>query len=128
MTNGTGQGTLTAWAGYGRWALNAQEDRKDWIWTDAAGNHINIGGGEGDVESSKMPEGKYTIKWTIGYVVSKNSTWDKGGTTVSSREEADRVWFGPKDTNPSPNVLYTDSAKSGVRIITKSGESTLVIE
>ena len=128
LTNGTGQGTLKSWAGYGRWALNAQDNRQDWIWTDAAGKHINIGGGEGDIDPAKMPAGKYTLKWTIGYVVSKNSTWDKSGTTVSSREEADRVWFGPKDTNPSPNVLYTDSAKSGVRIITKSGESTLVIE
>ncbi|MBE6206950.1 MAG: hypothetical protein E7133_07810 [Rikenellaceae bacterium] len=128
LTNGTGQGTLTAWAGYGRWALNAQDNRQDWVWTDAAGNHINIGGGEGDIDPAKMPAGKYTLKWTIGYVVSKNSTWDKSGTTVSSRAEADRVWFGPKDTNPSPNVCYTDSSKKAVKIVTKSGEATLVIE
>jgi len=128
LTNGTGQGTLTAWAGYGRWALNAQDNRQDWVWTDAAGNHINIGGGEGDIDPAKMPAGKYTLKWTIGYVLSKNSTWDKSGTTVSSRAEADRVWFGPKDTNPSPNVCYTDSSKKAVKIVTKSGEATLVIE
>ena len=128
LTNGTGQGNLTSWAGYGRWALNAQDNRQDWIWTDAAGNHINIGGGEGDIDPAKMPAGKYTLKWTIGYVVSKNSTWDNSGTTVSSRAEANRIWFGPQDTKPSPNVLYTSSAKNAVTIIAKSGETTLVIE
>lgn len=131
LTNGTGQGTLTAWAGYGRWALNAQDNRQDWTWVDANGECISKkadGGTEGDVAASYMPAGKYTLKWTIGYVVSKNSTWDKSGTTVSSRAEADRVWFGPKDTNPSPNVCYTDSSKKAVKIVTKSGEATLVIE
>ncbi len=128
LTNGTGQGTLTAWAGYGRWALSAQDNRQDWVWKDTAGNQINIGGGEGDIDPAKMPAGKYTLKWTIGYVVSKNSTWDKSGTIVSSRAEADRIWFGPKDTNPSPNVCYTDSSKTAVKIIAKSGETTLVIE
>ena len=128
LTNGTGQGTLTSWAGYGRWALNAQDNRQDWVWTDAAGKQINIGGGEGDIDPAKMPAGKYTLKWTIGYVVSKNSTWDKSGTTVSSRAEANRIWFGPQDTKPSPNVCYTDSSKTAVKIVTKSGEATLVIE
>ena len=122
LTNGTGQGTLKAWAGYGRWALNAQEDRKDWIWTDAAGNHINIGGGEGDVESSKMPEGKYTIKWTIGYVLCKNAYYAKDQVEID-RAEATQLWFGPKDTNPSPNVCYTDDTHSAVMIVAKTGET-----
>ena len=132
LTNGTGQGTLKAWAGYGRWALNAQDNRQDWVWTDSTGACISSSNpntpAEGDVAASYMPAGKYTLKWTIGYVVSKNSTWDKSGTTVSSRAEADRIWFGPKDTNPSPNVCYTDSSNTAVKIITKSGEATLVIE
>ncbi len=122
LTNGTGQGTLKAWAGYGRWALNAQEDRKDWIWTDAAGNHINIGGGEGDVESSKMPAGKYTIKWTIGYVLCKNAYYAKDQVEID-RAEATQLWFGPKDVNPSPNVCYTDDKHSAVMIVAKSGET-----
>ena len=125
LKNGTGQGTLTAWAGYGRWALNAQDNRQDWVWTNhATGEETK----EVDIDPSWMPAGKYTLKWTIGYVVSKNSTWDKSGTTVSSRAEAERIWFGPKDTKPSPNVCYTDSSKTAVKIVTKSGEATLVIE
>ena len=131
LTNGTGQGTLTSWAGYGRWAISAQDNRQDWTWVDKDGKCISKkadGGTEGDVAASYMPAGKYTLKWTIGYVVSKNSTWDKGGTTVSSRAEAERIWFGPKDTKPSPNVCYTDSSKTAVKIVTKSGEATLVIE
>ena len=122
LRNGTGQGTLTSWAGYGRWALNAQEDRKDWIWTDAAGNHINIGGGEGDIESSKMPEGKYTIKWTIGYVLCKNAYYAKDQVEID-RAEATQLWFGPKDTKPSPNVCYTDDTCAAVMIVAKSGET-----
>ena len=132
LTNGTGQGTLTQWAGYGRWALNAQDNRQDWIWTDAAGNHINIGGGEGDIDPAKMPAGKYTLKWTIGYVVNKNANWattNNDSAIVGSREDgATCIYFGPKDTKPSPNVCYTDSSKTAVKIVTKSGEATLVIE
>ncbi|MBQ3204346.1 MAG: hypothetical protein IJB39_05140 [Alistipes sp.] len=122
LTNGTGQGTLTAWAGYGRWALNAQEDRKDWIWTDAAGNHINIGGGEGDIESSKMPAGKYTIKWTIGYVLCKNAYYAKD-KVEAEKANANQLWFGPQDTKPSPNVCYTDDTCAAVMIVAKTGET-----
>lgn len=126
LTNGTGQGTLTQWAGYGRWALSAQENRKDWVWTKADGNQLMAG--EGDVPAGSLPAGTYTLKWTIGYVVCKNASWDKSGTTVSDRASADRIWFGPKDTKPSPNVAYTNGSKNAVKIMAKTGETTLTVQ
>ena len=54
LTNGTGQGTLTAWAGYGRWALNAQEDRKYWVWTNHATGEVTK---EVDIPAAWMPAG-----------------------------------------------------------------------
>ena len=126
LTNGTGQSTLTDWAGYGRWALGAQENRKDWVWTKADGNQLMAG--EGDVPAGSLPAGTYTLKWTIGYVVCKNASWDKSGTTVSDRASADRIWFGPKDTKPSPNVAYTSPAKNAVKIMAKTGEATLTVQ
>ena len=129
LTNGTGQGTLTAWAGYGRWALNAQDNRQDWVWTNHATGETT---GEVDIDPTWMPAGKYTLKWTIGYVVNKNANWattNNDSAIVGSREDgATCIYFGPKDTKPSPNVCYTDSSKTAVKIIAKSGETTLVIE
>ncbi len=129
LTNGTGQGTLTAWAGYGRWALNAQEDRKDWVWTKADGSALMEG--ETDVPAGSLPAGTYTLEWTIGYVVNKNANWattNEDSAIISTREGASCIYHGPKDTNPSPNVLYTSDAKDAVRIFTKSGEATLTVQ
>lgn len=129
LTNGTGQGTLTAWAGYGRWAFNAQDNRQDWVWTNHATGATT---GEVDIDPTWMPAGKYTLKWTIGYVVNKNANWattNNDSAIVGSRENgATCIYFGPKDTKPSPNVCYTDSSKTAVKIIAKSGETTLVVE
>ena len=136
LTNGTGQGTLTAWAGYGRWALNAQDDRKDWIWTDAEGNVVSIkaDGNPGEVNAvpaTFFTPGEYTIEYTIGYVVNKNGRWataNNDGAVVANREDgATIVFFGPKDTKPSPNVLYTDESKSAVRIFAKEGTASFTV-
>ena len=130
LTNGTGQGTLTAWAGYGRWALNAQDDRKDWVWADADGNVVSIkaDGNPGEVNAvpaTFFAPGEYTIEYTIGYVVNKNGRWATAASdsaVVANREDgATMVFFGPKDVKPSPNVLYTDDSKSAVRIFAKEG-------
>ena len=119
LRNGTGQGNLKSWAGYGRWALNAQEDRKDWVWTNhATGEETK----EVDIEASWMPAGKYTFKWTIGYVLCKNAYYAKDQVEID-RAEATQLWFGPKDVNPSPNVCYTDDTHSAVMIVAKSGET-----
>ena len=136
LTNGTGQGTLTAWAGYGRWALNAQDDRKDWIWTDADGNVVSIkaDGNPGEVNAvpaTFFAPGEYTIEYTIGYVVNKNGRWataNNDGAVVANREDgATMVFFGPKDVKPSPNVLYTDDSKSAVRIFAKEGTASFTV-
>ena len=136
LTNGTGQGTLTAWAGYGRWALNAQDDRKDWVWTDADGNVVSIkaDGNPGEVNAvpaTFFAPGEYTIEYTIGYVVNKNGRWATAandGAVVANREDgATMVFFGPKDTKPSPNVLYTDESKSAVRIFAKEGTASFTV-
>ena len=132
LTNGTGQGTLTAWAGYGRWALGAQDNRKDWIWTKADGNKLMEG--ETDVPAGSLPAGTYTLKWTIGYVVNKNANWAKSAgdpvvyTTQATKDGANCIFFGPKDTKPSPHVLYTSDKADAVRIFTKTGEATLTVE
>ena len=129
LTNGTGQGTLTAWAGFGRWALNAQDNRKDWLWTKADGTPLMEG--EGDVPAGSLPAGTYTLKWTIGYVVDKNANWattNSDDAIISTREGASCIYHGPKDTKPSPNVLYTSDAKDAVRIFTKTGETTLTVQ
>ena len=128
LTNGTGQGTLTAWAGFGRWALNAQENRKDWVWTKADGNKLMEG--EGDVPAGTLTDGTYTLKWTIGYVVNKNANWATAAADnaiVATKAEATMLYFGPKDVKPSPNVAYTNGSKNAVKIMTKTGETTLTI-
>lgn len=128
LTNGTGQSTLTAWAGYGRWALNAQENRKDWIWTKADGNKLMEG--ETDVPAGTLTNGTYTLKWTIGYVVNKNANWATAASDnaiVATKAEATMLYFGPKDVKPSPNVAYTNDSKNAVKIMTKTGETTLTI-
>lgn len=137
LTNGTGQGTLTAWAGYGRWALNAQDDRKDWTWTDANGTCLTpkADGSIGEVNAVPadwFTPGEYTIEYTIGYVVNKNGRWATAasdGAVVANREDgATMVFFGPKDVKPSPNVLYTDDSKTAVRIFAKEGTASFTIE
>lgn len=132
LRNGTGQATLTAWAGFGRWALNAQDDRKDWVWKDDTGMIINNDGNEGDVSASYMPAGKYVLKWKIGYVVNRNANWAKSNNDsdiVSSRDQgATCQYFGPRDVNPSPHVLYTSDKKDAVLIIVKTGETILTVD
>lgn len=139
LTNGTGQGTLTAWAGYGRWALGAQDNRKDWIWTNTANEIISVNPDnnnqkEWDVPAGTLPAGTYTLKWTIGYVVNKNANWAKSAgdpvvyTTQATKDGANCIFFGPKDTKPSPHVLYTSDKADAVRIFTKTGEATLTVE
>ncbi len=132
LTNGTPQSFLTAWAGYGRWALNAQDDRKDWVWRDEDGEIINQDGNEGDVSASYMPAGKYVIKWKIGYVVNRNANWattNDDKSIVSTREQgATCMYFGPKDVKPSPHVLYTSDKKDAVLIICKTGEAILTVD
>jgi hypothetical protein len=132
LTNGTPQSFLTAWAGYGRWALNAQDDRKDWVWRDEDGEIINQDGNEGDVSASYMPAGKYVIKWKIGYVVNRNANWattNDDKSIVSSRDlGATCMYFGPKDVKPSPHVLYTSDKKDAVLVICKTGEAILTVD
>jgi phosphohistidine swiveling domain-containing protein len=132
LTNGTPQSFLTAWAGYGRWALNAQDDRKDWVWRDEDGEIINQDGNEGDVSASYMPAGKYVIKWKIGYVVNRNANWattNDDKSIVSTREQgATCMYFGRKDVKPSPHVLYTSDKKDAVLIICKTGEAILTVD
>jgi hypothetical protein len=132
LTNGTPQSFLTAWAGYGRWALNTQDDRKDWVWRDEDGEIINQDGNEGDVSASYMPAGKYVIKWKIGYVVNRNANWattNDDKSIVSTREQgATCMYFGPKDVKPSPHVLYTSDKKDAVLIICKTGEAILTVD
>lgn len=132
LRNGTGQATLTAWAGFGRWALNAQDDRKDWVWKDDTGVIINNDGNEGDVSASYMPAGKYVLKWKIGYVVNRNANWAKSNNDsdiVSSRDQgATCQYFGPRDVKPSPHVLYTSDKKDAVLVIVKTGETILTVD
>ena len=71
------------------------------------------------------------MKWIIGYVVNKNANWataNNDDAIISTREGASCIYHGPKDTNPSPNVLYTSDDKKAVRIFTKTGETTLVVK
>lgn len=139
LTNRTTQPNLTAWAGYGRWALNATENRKDWTWKDDTGVVISTGntsGTEGDVSASYMPAGNYVLKWKIGYVVCRNANWattNDDNHIVATKEEAlaetgGCLYFGPKDVKPSPHVLYTSDAKTKVMIIVKTGESVLTVD
>ncbi len=127
LVNSTPAGTLVSWAGYGRWALNAQDDRYEWTWTG-----VNNSTGEvKTVPAEWFTAGEYTIKYKIGYVVNKNGRWAKDsneGAVVANREDgATMVFFGPKDVKPSPNVLYTDESKTAVRVFTKEGTASFTV-
>ena len=123
---------LTHWAGYGRWALGAQDNRKDWVWRDEDGEIINSDGNEGDVSSSYMPAGNYVIRYKIGYVINRNANWAKSNNDYdilpSRTPEATCLYFGPRDVNPSPNVLYSSDKKDKVLIVVKTGEAILTVD
>lgn len=132
LTNRTTQYNLTHWAGYGRWALGAQDNRKDWVWRDEDGEIINSDGNEGDVSSSYMPAGNYVIRYKIGYVINRNANWAKSNNDYdilpSRTPEATCLYFGPRDVNPSPNVLYSSDKKDKVLIVVKTGEAILTVD
>ena len=121
VTNTTAQSTLTSWAGYKRWALNAQEDRKDWSWTKADGTALMEG--EGDVPAGTLAAGTYNIEYTIGYVVTKNSYWSSGDSNnnLPSRDGATRIYFGG-----GLNDVYGVGGK--VATVTKTGTATLTVQ
>ncbi len=121
VTNTTAQSTLDAWAGYKRWMLNAQEDRKDWSWTKADGTALMEG--EGDVPAGTLAAGTYNIEYTIGYVVTKNSYWSSGDSNnnLPSRDGATRIYFGG-----GLNDVYGVGGK--VATVTKTGTATLTVE
>lgn len=127
LKNGTGQGTLKAWAGYKRWALNAQDNRKDWTWYDAEGNMVSTkaDGSLGEVNTvpaSFFKGGEYTIKYKIGYVVNKNGHWAKSAKVediVANREDGAAVVFFANGLN---DVLRQENGD--VTIIAKEGTSS----
>ena len=127
LKNGTGQGTLKAWAGYKRWALNAQDNRKDWTWYDAEGNMVSTkaDGSLGEVNTvpaSFFKGGEYTIKYKIGYVVNKNGHWAKSAKVediVANREDGAAVVFFANGLN---DVLRQENGN--VTIISKEGTSS----
>ena len=112
LVNTTGTGTLNAWAGYGRWALNAQDDRYEWTWTG-----INNSGSEvKTVPASWFAPGDYTIKYAIGYVVNKEATWaTNNGSWIPQAEKAGatHIYYKTK-----ANVLCKGN---DVIVVTKEG-------
>ena len=121
VTNTTAQSTLDAWAGYKRWLLNAQENRKDWSWTKADGTALMEG--EGDVPAGTLAAGTYNIEYTIGYVVTKNSYWSSGDSNnnLPSKDGATRIYFGG-----GLNDVYGVGGK--VATVTKTGTATLTVQ
>ena len=87
LVNNINDGFLRAWAGYKRWALNAQDNRVDWTWDDEAQ----------EVRTHYLKGGDYTIEWEIDYVVNKNGCWavNDGGVYVpqEDKEGATHVYF-----------------------------------
>lgn len=119
LTNSTPISTLDAWAGYKRWALNAQDDRKDWVWTGT----IDSGGKETEV--SALTPGKYTIEWTIGYVISENSTWaTNNGSFIpqASKDGATHIYY------PNGKNDVWKGADNVIKTHTMTGSSELVIK
>ena len=99
--------------------MNAQDDRKDWVWTGT----IDSGGAETEVPA--LTPGKYTIEWTIGYVMTKNSTW---ATNNGS--------FVPQASKAGATHIYVPNGKADVwkggdnviKTHTMTGSSELVIK
>ena len=114
LVNSTPAGTLKAWAGYKRWALNAQDDRYEWTWTG-----INNSGSEvKTVPASWFTPGEYTIKYKIGYVVNKNGTWatsNNGFIPQAEKAGATHIYF----SNGLNDVLCKDG-----NVVVKTQEGT----
>lgn len=119
LFNTTGDGTIVSWAGYGRWALNAMDNRKDWKWT------VNGVEETKEVNTHAMEAGTYTVEWQWDYVVNKNGQWaTHNGSFVpqANKEGATYVYF----SGGAADVCWVSS---GVPYrATKSGTVTITVQ
>ncbi|MBO5216689.1 MAG: hypothetical protein J6B41_02940 [Alistipes sp.] len=119
LFNTTGDGTIVSWAGYGRWALNAMDNRKDWKWTVNGVQEAN------EVNTHAMEAGTYTVEWQWDYVVNKNGQWaTHNGSFVpqANKEGATHVYF----SGGAADVCWVSS---GVPYrATKSGTTTITVQ
>lgn len=120
LQNNTGDSTLAAWAGYNRWAFNAQDNRKAWKWT--------VNGVEESKEVNKhaIEPGTYTIRWQWDYVLNKNGKWATGtndSSVVSDKSAAINVYF----SGGKSDVLWTTFGSVPYRM-QKSGVTTATIQ
>lgn len=127
LTNGTAQSNLNSWAGWKRWAFNAQDNRQDWVWTKPDGTIISVDPNdatrlEADVPEGTLTAGNYTLKWTIGYVVTKNTYWSDGtNNQMTTKEGASRMYF-----DGGLNDVYGVGGQ--VATVSKTGETTLTVQ
>lgn len=119
LFNTTGDGTIVSWAGYGRWALGAMDNRKDWKWTVNGVQEAN------EVNTHAMEAGTYTVEWQWDYVVNKNGQWaTHNGSFVpqANKEGATFVYF----SGSAADVCWVSS---GVPYrATKSGTVTITVQ
>ncbi|MBR2014806.1 MAG: hypothetical protein IJ998_05245 [Alistipes sp.] len=119
LFNTTGDGTIVSWAGYGRWALGAMDNRKDWKWT------VNGVEETKEVNTHAMEAGTYTVEWQWDYVVNKNGQWaTHNGSFVpqANKEGATYVYF----SGGAADVCWVSS---GVPYrATKSGTVTITVQ
>ena len=119
LFNTTGDGTIVSWAGYGRWALVAMDNRKDWKWT------VNGVEETKEVNTHAMEAGTYTVEWQWDYVVNKNGQWaTHNGSFVpqANKEGATYVYF----SGGAADVCWVSS---GVPYrATKSGTVTITVQ
>lgn len=127
LTNGTAQSNLNSWAGWKRWAFKAQDNRQDWVWTKPDGTIISVDPNdatrlEADVPEGTLTAGNYTLKWTIGYVVTKNTYWsDDTNNQMTTKEGASRMYF-----DGGLNDVYGVGGQ--VATVSKTGETTLTVQ
>lgn len=127
LTNGTAQSNLDSWAGWKRWAFNAQDNRQDWVWTNTSGTIISVDPNDAsrleyDVPDGTLTAGNYTLKWTIGYVVTKNTYWSDGtNNQMTTKDGASRMYF-----DGGMNDVY--GVGGHVATVSKTGETTLTVQ
>lgn len=120
LWNNTVDGTLAAWARYKRWAFNAQDNRKDWKWTENGMQETT------EVNKHAIEPGTYTIRWQWDYVLNKNGKWATGtndSSVVNDKTSASMVYF----SGAHNDVLWTTYGSVPYRA-TMSGETTATIQ
>ena len=120
LWNNTVDGTLAAWARYKRWAFNAQDNRKDWKWTENGMQETT------EVNKHAIEPGTYTIRWQWDYVLNKNGKWATGtndSSVVNDKTSASMVYF----SGAHNDVLWTTYGSVPYRA-TMSGEMTATIQ